>query len=474
MSAFDKAVLSWLDNSTLSDKSKLTMLNRVDLGISGYRTAPLDPAPVRASSGRQVALEPFDVDFSLQEHIAKAVRKLENGEQCPKGSLFPNLNRVESRQTTGRRATPRAGATRASASGAEGSSSPARSPTDGRPTFATFSFGESAPNDTEAKPEDGDDVMAEAEDKKRRRMTLNKRASRNAISAEIVRQEDADEFFMPVISKPQDIQKRLYKVLESHHLFSHLDDKDLQYVTNVMGLRSVKKGEKLITQGKENDTFYVVVTGSCIVKTKQNRKVNLGQCIGEVGLMYDNKSEDTVEAAMAMTQVCWLDRKSYQIILAKASQAKRARYEGFLSGLKFLSGLEPHERLQLADSLKSDTYKKGDYLIKFGETGEWFQIILEGTVDVIGRDAEGNKVHVCSFQEGDCVGELEFLFKHKCVADVVAASPEVKTAKMTTFHFEKVIGSAKEVLERKANDDEVYGYYRRKKEEMDNKEKSSS
>ncbi len=521
MSAFDRRVLQWLDHSTVSEKAKLTVLNRVSAGIDGYRTIPLDAAGTK----------PLNIDFALQDSINKAVRKLESGEECPKGSLFPNLGQQQngtgkqagssSRPATARSGTAQSSTARGSArtgtpassarktttssstgnqgtasnrrtSGQaskdkQGSGEPKKSssfrknndgdagdspstPTGGQnAAFAAFSFGTPAEDQEPQENHNPDEELPDAEDRRRRRLTLAKRASRNAVSAEVLHAEDHEDYDMPVTAKPADITRRIVKTLEKHHLFSHLDDKDLVHIAGVMSLLSIKKGEKLVTQGKECDIFSIIVTGSCLNKTKQNQKLNIGACINEVGLMYDNKSEDTIEAAMAMTQVCQLTRKAYQIICAKASQAKRARYEGFLSKLKFLSGLEPGERLQLADSLKSASYHKGDYLIRYGEQGEWFQIILEGTVKVVGRNEAGEPVDVCTFGEGDCIGELEFLFKHNTVADCIADSEVVKTAKMTTFHFEKVIGSAKEVLERKAHDDEVYGYYRQKKEEMDAK-----
>ena len=97
---------------------------------------------------------------------------------------------------------------------------------------------------------------------------------------------------------------------------------------------------------------------------------------------------------------------------------------------------------------------------------DWMYILLDGTVKVIGRDKETDEeTEVCEFTTGDCVGELEFLQNHKCVADVCAQGA-VRTAKMNRHHFELVMGPVKDVLARNAEDSPVFGYYREQLEKM--------
>ena len=286
--------------------------------------------------------------------------------------------------------------------------------------------------------------MTAHEDERRRRLTIAKRQSRHAISAEVMDQDEASKFEGEVIAKSPEIVQRSVKSLETHHLFSFLDDVDLQRVVDIMQLKSYKRGENIVEADQPNNCVYVIVTGSANVSGADGphtdgEKLNVGATFGDHGVMYESNAPQTVSAAVNTTQACSIDRETYKKICSQVSQVKRERYENFLTGVKFLKGLTKHEKLQLADALKSAKYEEGDKLIAYGEEGVWFNIILEGTVDVIGRDAEGKEVYVCSFGVGDCVGELEFLFKHKTVADCVAKTDVVRTAKMTAKHFETVI-----------------------------------
>jgi CRP-like cAMP-binding protein len=492
MSSFDKRAAQWISTATISDKSKATLLNRMNVGVTNYKNVSIETMQIVPNR----SVDP-QIDYSFQDLITKALRKLAEGDKATPlfatpqqqeaaGTLFaPSASRTTPKGTPRTSMEPQPQHTIAAGSQRTRSSSPPDGPfaapvagpnfgnhEERRASIDEFRFGDApaaddggaaaaaaglASNDPDDDHNDAG-TMDHHEAEMRRRVTM-KRQSRHAISAEPLDAELVRTATLESIPKPPEVTRRLLRSLEAHNLFSHLDDSDLVKVADVMLLRSLKRGEKILLKGRPNDTFYVVIAGSCVnLDTKE--RVNVGASTGDVHLMYDTPCEETVEAAVMATQVCSINRQTYQIITSRASSEKRARYEGFLSKLKFLQNLTSLETLQLADALKVGKYKKGDKVIAYGEEGSWFNIIVEGTIDVIGRDELGKEKYVCSFGVGDCVGELEFLFKHKTVADCVAATPVVRTAKMTARHFEKVIGPAKEVLERQAENAEVYSYYR--------------
>lgn len=47
-----------------------------------------------------------------------------------------------------------------------------------------------------------------------------------------------------------------------------------------------------------------------------------------------------------------------------AASKKREYYESFLNKVELLHDMDPYERLQIADALKSQKFRKGDYIIK--------------------------------------------------------------------------------------------------------------
>ena len=73
-----------------------------------------------------------------------------------------------------------------------------------------------------------------------------------------------------------------------------------------------------------------------------------------------------------------LDRDTFNHIVKDAASKKRQKYESFLLTVKILTTMDPYERMQIADALNSESFTKDDFIIKEGEIGDKFYMILEG------------------------------------------------------------------------------------------------
>ena len=298
---------------------------------------------------------------------------------------------------------------------------------------------------------------------------MKKNASRRkTVSSEVIHLEDIDSFIPAVHDKSDTSRAWLSETLESNYLFEHLETKEIDTLVSAMASVELSQSENLLSEGEEGDTLYLIEHGTSNVIENGEVVRELGEksCIGEEELMYSAESMCTVTVTSSTLQAWSLDRETYRYIVTKASIKKRALYEDFLNKIDFLKSLSSFERLQVADALKPTDHKDGEHIISFGQEGTHFYIIVEGTVNVIGRqdnEKEGSTVQVCTFTVGDCVGELEFINCHCTVADVVADGP-VKTAKMGRRHFEKVMGPVEEFLKDRANDHSKFEYYRGKRE----------
>jgi len=284
---------------------------------------------------------------------------------------------------------------------------------------------------------------------------------RATVCSEVHTDADIDNFVPDVIEKDPATREWLKQTLEKHDLFSHLEDFELLICVDAMMEVEKGAGDNIFEQGDEDgDLFYVIGDGEVTLSKDGavTETLKKGDTTQDLMLMYASTYPVTATCAQD-TKIYSIDRNTYRVAVAKASKKKRAMYEGFLSKVKFLSGLSKSELLQLADSLKPVQYADGEFMIKHGEVGEAFFIITEGVVQVVGRNEKNEKVDVCTFTVGENIGELEFLNNHKCVADCVAKGP-LRAAKMNRHHFEMVMGPVKELLSRVAQESTVYEYYR--------------
>jgi CRP-like cAMP-binding protein len=293
---------------------------------------------------------------------------------------------------------------------------------------------------------------------------------RPTVCSEVYKEDEIDNFQPDVNEKDPKTKQFLMSVLERHDLFSHLEDFELSVAVDAMAEASRLKDEMIFEEGEENDLFFVVGNGTVELSFKGEATATLkkGNTAQDQMLLHPGNSRETAKCISDVV-LYTLDRQTYRCVLSKASKKKRAMYEEFLNSVGFLkaASLTRNEILQLADSLKPAQFEAGGSLIRYGEVGETFYIIVEGVVEVFGRDDHQNVIKVCEFTKGDCVGELEFINNHKCVADV-KAKDFVRVAKMNRRHFEMVMGPVKDVLARNAGESTVYEYYRHQLEKMDN------
>eukprot|EP00758_Cryptobia_borreli_P009982 Tbor_TRINITY_DN5528_c1_g1::TRINITY_DN5528_c1_g1_i1::g.13101::m.13101/K04739/PRKAR; cAMP-dependent protein kinase regulator len=296
---------------------------------------------------------------------------------------------------------------------------------------------------------------------------INRRAT---VCSEVYGDEQIDNFKAPVYEKSEEELAWIISILEKHELFSHLEDHELTVTANAMFNSQREEGSVLFEEGDEDnsDMWYLLAEGEIELRRDGDliRTLSKGDATDDLVLLYHQVTKVT-GTCTKFSSVYVLDRETYRFIISQTSKKKREMYEGFLSTVGFLKDakLAKNDLLQLADSLKSVYFEDGKALIEYGEVGEAFFIILEGTVDVFGR-RDGEVVKVCDFTVGDCVGELEFLNNHRCVADV-KANGFVRVAKMNRRHFEMVMGPVKEILSRNAGESTVYSYYREQLEQIE-------
>lgn len=73
-----------------------------------------------------------------------------------------------------------------------------------------------------------------------------------------------------------------------------------------------------------------------------------------------------------------LDRETFNHIVKESVVKKRQKYHDFLSNIELLDTLDHVEKDKLCDCLKLEHFKKGEYVIKQGEEGDTFYLIVDG------------------------------------------------------------------------------------------------
>lgn len=265
-------------------------------------------------------------------------------------------------------------------------------------------------------------------------------------------------------------------------------------------MRKHSENEYIIKQGDEGDNFYVIDQG--IVEVEVNgqtiSQITQGGYFGELALIYGTPRAASIRSKTDVS--LWaLDRDSYRRILMGNTIRKRELYDSFLSKIEILSTLDSFERLQVADALEAVTFNENDVIIRQGEQGEDFYIIVEGVAVVTqtpnsgsnsgsiknlslgaGKNRSPNSLKnlqnsknssskisssnlvnssgdknmemmgeksVGTLTVGNYFGEIALLLDRPRAATVTAKST-LKCVKLDRERFERVLGPLKEILKR--------------------------
>jgi len=181
--------------------------------------------------------------------------------------------------------------------------------------------------------------------------------------------------------EPKDKRSRgsLSKAFNTLVLFSHLDEDERNDVSDAMFLDTHEKDDIIINQGDEGDNFYIIDQGEVeiIINGERVSKIGEGGSFGELALIYGTPRAATVRA-LGRVKLWGIDRDSYRRVLMDSTMRKRRMYEDLLSRVSILGNLDDWERMTVADALESVVFEDSTEVVRQGDLGDNFFIIVEG------------------------------------------------------------------------------------------------
>jgi cAMP-dependent protein kinase regulator len=309
-----------------------------------------------------------------------------------------------------------------------------------------------APDPEDEEEDDDDDVVEDMPPPP----NYAQKGPRSSVSAEAYGQwNQKKEFTPPVYPKTDEQKSRIRSVLTNSFLFQSLDDKEMDVVILAMKEQILEPKVRIINQGDDGESLYVIEEGTldCYKKIGEEDKLVktcvAGDAFGELALLYNCPRAASVESRDKST--LWeLDRETFNNIVKEAASKKRELYDSFLKKVPLLENVESYERMTIADALKPESFTAGTTIIRQGDPGTKFFVILEGDCVamksfVVGQDPQ--EVH--KHKEGDYFGELALLKNEPRAASVVA-STDVKTLTLDRATFKRLLGPLEDILRREA------------------------
>jgi len=247
---------------------------------------------------------------------------------------------------------------------------------------------------------------------------------------------------------PIEEEKRssLSKSIAKSALFQHLKEEEMAEVFESLFPSEAVLEDTIIQQGDEGDNFYIIDEGAVDIYVNDKKVVNLGEggSFGELALIYGTPRAATVKAASDV-KLWGIDRDSYKRILMESTLRKRKIYEEFLGTISILEHLDKWERLTIADALEAVSFEDGTEVVKKGEIGDDFYIIVDGTAAVTKYKEEGAQVDEILLQPSDYFGEISLILDRPRAATVTAQG-DLRCVKLDMNRFERVLAPCMDVM----------------------------
>jgi CRP-like cAMP-binding protein len=230
-------------------------------------------------------------------------------------------------------------------------------------------------------------------------------------------------------------RSRILALLHGVPFLEPLDMAALESLAGRVTHESVPAGTDVVRQGEEGDRFYVVEAGTADVFVDGFRvgSVSPGGYFGERALLRNVPRMATVRARgpmelLVLPQVDFVTALTGHASaetstavprpLVDTSMLTRRQRVDVLSRVSLLSHLDGNALRQLADHSEVERWPEGAAIIRQGEQGDRFFVLLDGRAAVL-ADSEA----VSELYPGDQFGEIALLHGVPRRADVTATIP---------------------------------------------------
>ena len=237
---------------------------------------------------------------------------------------------------------------------------------------------------------------------------------------------------------------------------STLTQDQLVEVSRAVQPQVFQPGDAIIRQGEKGNKFYILVSGNADVYINtpggaemQVNQLKPGHYFGEMALLGGGVRTATVKASYeGPASVVALDGKDFNSLIDD-SRSLREELVSLVERrhtyhqLQTLSSLDAGVLQSILKDTKPVVYPEGHEVIRQGDVGDTFYLLLEGQVDILVRDEHGGQILVNQLSPGSYFGEMALMGNRRRNATVrVSRGCTAKLIELSVQKFDQLEDSS--------------------------------
>jgi ABC-type lipoprotein export system ATPase subunit len=237
---------------------------------------------------------------------------------------------------------------------------------------------------------------------------------------------------------------------------STLTQDQLVEVSRTIQPEVFQPNDAIIRQGEKGDKFYILLNGKADVYINtpggselQVNQLKPGQYFGEMALLGGGVRSATVKASHeGPASVVALDEQAFNSLIDD-SRSLREELMGLVERrntylqLQALSSLDENVLSSILKDTEPIIYKEGHEIIKQGDVGDTFYLLLDGQVDILVKDEGGGERLVNQLARGSYFGEMALMGNKRRNATVrVSKGGSAKLVELGVQEFDRLEDSS--------------------------------
>ena len=257
------------------------------------------------------------------------------------------------------------------------------------------------------------------------------------------------DFVPPYYDKTDQQRSFLDKVVRETVIFMDLVDEERNQLIDAMQAQTVPKDTVIIQQGDVGDFFYIVESGRVdfVDQGTTVGRCSKGGSFGELALLYHCPRAVSCIAQDTTVHLWKVDQFTFRHLLARRAQRQDHAIHETIRQIALFRDLDEAALTRFIAALTPVNWKKGDKIVRKGEEGRVFYIILHGEVKIHDIGLGDSQMDDVIFGPGYWFGERALLTGEPRAANVTALE-DVATLAMDRPTFEATVGPLQAYMER--------------------------